>query len=89
MAGLEQVIDGGIHDTNMRNFIDSSPSLFLNLWMAASKCIMMSASAIYGTYAFAGNDGRLAPAGVEKMLEAYRQQLEQVQLAKAETQGKA
>ena len=50
---------------------------------------LMSASAIYGTYAFAGNDGRLAPAGVEKMLEAYRQQLEQVQLAKAETQGKA
>ena len=49
----------------------------------------MSASAIYGTYAFAGNDGRVAPAGVEKMLEAYRQQLEQVQLAKAETQGKA
>jgi hypothetical protein len=50
---------------------------------------LMSASAIYGTYSFAGNEGRLAPAGIEKMLEAYRQQLEQVQLAKEETRNKA
>jgi hypothetical protein len=49
---------------------------------------LMSASAIYSTYTFAGNEGRLNPAGVEKMLEAYRQQLEQVQQAKAEAQNK-
>ena len=49
---------------------------------------LMSASAIYGTYAVAGNEGRLNPTGIEKMLAAYRQQLEQVQKAKAEAQNK-
>ena len=43
---LEREISGGIEDANARDFIDSSPSLFLNLWMAASKCIMMRASGI-------------------------------------------
>jgi hypothetical protein len=46
MAGLEQSIGGGIQNAEMRDFINSSPSLFLNIWMAASKCIMMSASGI-------------------------------------------
>ena len=48
---------------------------------------LMSASALYGTYVFAGNEGRMTPAGVDKMTEAYRQQLDQVQLAKQEKQG--
>ena len=46
MSKLEQNISGGIADTGMREFIDTSPSLFLNLWMAASKCIMQRASGI-------------------------------------------
>ena len=46
MAIIEQNIDGGIVDAGMREFIDSSPSLFLNLWMVASKCIMRRASGI-------------------------------------------
>jgi hypothetical protein len=50
---------------------------------------LMSASAIYSTYVFAGNEGRLNAAGVEKLLEAYRQQLDQVQLAKAGARNKA
>lgn len=49
---------------------------------------MMTASAIYTTYVFAGNDGRVAPSGIEKLTAAYRQQLEQVQQAKQETQAK-
>ena len=65
MSGLEQVIDGGIHDTNMRNFIDSSPSLFLNLWMAASKCIMMSASAISGSSFVTAAGGNGVETGIQ------------------------
>ena len=48
---------------------------------------LMSASAIYGTYVFAGNEGQMTSAGIDKMTEAYRQQLDQVQLAKQEKQG--
>jgi hypothetical protein len=46
VAQLQQAIAGGLQDTNAREFIGASPSLFLNLWMAASKCIMMRASGI-------------------------------------------
>jgi len=43
---------------------------------------LMSASAVYATYVAAGNEGGLHPSGVEKVVDAYRQQLEQVQAAK-------
>jgi hypothetical protein len=49
---------------------------------------MMTASAIYATYVFAGNDGRLAPAGVAKLADVYRDQLERVQKAKEEKLNK-
>ena len=65
MAGLEQGIDGGIHDTNMRDFIESSPSLFLNLWMAASKCIMMNASAIPGSSFVTAAGGNGVDTGIQ------------------------
>ena len=43
---LESNVAGGITDAGTREFIDTSASIFLNLWMAASKCLMMSASAV-------------------------------------------
>jgi len=46
MAELERGIRAGIQDANSKQFIESSPSLFLNLWMAATKCIMRRASGI-------------------------------------------
>lgn len=46
MARVGQAISGGIDDANVQEFVSASPSLFLNLWMAASKCIMMRASGI-------------------------------------------
>ena len=49
---------------------------------------LMTASAVYAIYTMAGNDGLLAPEGVDKVTEAYREQLEQVQLAKRERQQK-
>ncbi len=45
---------------------------------------LMTASAVYAIYTMAGNDGLLAPAGLDKVTTAYRQQLEQVQVAKRE-----
>ena len=39
----------GIADDKVRVFLNQSPSMFLNLWMAASKCIMMAADGIAGT----------------------------------------
>ena len=46
MDTLERNIPGGISDAATREFIDTSPNLFLNLWMAASKCLMLRTSAI-------------------------------------------
>ena len=43
---------------------------------------LMTASAVYATYVAAGNEGGLAPSGVDKVTEAYRSQLEQVQKLK-------
>lgn len=39
----------GAIDTGTQEFIDTSPSMFLNLWMAASKCLMMRASGVEGS----------------------------------------
>ena len=46
MQELDERTPGGILDEDARAFMDSSPSLFLNLWMAASKCIMTCAAGI-------------------------------------------
>ena len=50
---------------------------------------MMTASAVYSTYVFAGNDGRLAPSGTVKLAEAYKQQLDRVQHVKAANEEKS
>jgi hypothetical protein len=43
---IERNITVGIIDSSTREFIDTSASIFLNLWMAASKCLMMSGSGV-------------------------------------------
>lgn len=37
---LKNRTPGGINDEDCLDFMESSPSLFLNLWMAATKCMM-------------------------------------------------
>ena len=58
MAQFESgLIDVAIDD-NTRDFMDNSPPLFLNLWMAASKCLMLRAADVDGSsfvIAAAGN----------------------------------
>ena len=73
--------------------ITSSTSIILNRRTVTARIIeaagMMTACAVYATYVFAGNDGRLAPSGTAKVAAAFQQQLDQVQRAKAASQDKA
>ena len=51
---------------------------------------LMRASCVYSTYVVAGNEGGLNESGVEKVTEAYRQQLSFIQQIKQqEGQGGA
>ena len=47
---------------------------------------MMTASAVYATFTAVGNDGSLTESGVEKMVAAYRGQMDQVQSARRREQ---
>ena len=58
MAELERGLGDYPIDDNLRDFMDNSPPLFLNLWMAASKCLMLAAAGVKGSsfvIAAAGN----------------------------------
>lgn len=43
---------------------------------------LMRASAIYATYAAAGNEGLLTASGIDKVVSAYRKGLENIQVSK-------
>jgi len=43
---------------------------------------MMTASAVYATYSVAGNTGGLNPSGVDKVVDSYRDCMNQVQEAR-------
>ena len=49
----------------------------------------MSASAVYSTYVAVGNTGGLNPSGVDKIVDAYRHQMEQVQASRKAESGEA
>lgn len=46
---LRERTPGGIQDAETLDFMASSPALFLNLWMAATKCMMTVASGVEGS----------------------------------------
>lgn len=46
---------------------------------------LMSASATYGTYMAAGNEGYLKPSGVDRLVDAYRAQVSNIQEIKRKT----
>ncbi len=50
---------------------------------------LMSASAVYSTYVAVGNTGGLNPSGVDKIVDAYRHQMEQVQASRKADSGNA
>lgn len=45
---------------------------------------LMTASGVYATYAVAGNNGGLNPSGVDKVAQAYKENLQRIQAAKRE-----
>ncbi|WP_424830304.1 DUF1116 domain-containing protein [Ruegeria sp.] len=57
---LKDRTPGGIHDPDVLEFMASSPSLFLNLWMAATKIMMKLAEGVEGSsfVTAAGGNGR-------------------------------
>ena len=62
-ALVAELIDrtpGGITDPEVLDFMHNSPSLFLNLWMAATKCMMKLAEGVKGSsfITAAGGNGR-------------------------------
>ena len=56
---------GGIKDDNALDFMHSSPSLFLNLWMAATKCIMQVCSGIEGSSLITAAGGNGVEVGIQ------------------------
>ncbi len=49
MACVESGLAGIAIDARARDFIDHSPPLFLNPWMAASKCLMLAGDGVAGS----------------------------------------
>lgn len=71
------------HDTCMRRFValanemrDSGVEANIVSWA------LMTASGIYSTYSVAGNEGGLTDSGVDRVAEAYKKNLVNIQAAK-------
>jgi hypothetical protein len=62
---LDDRTPGGITDQDVRAFIASSPSLFLNLWMAATKCMMKVAEGVEGSSFVTTAGGNGAEMGIQ------------------------
>jgi hypothetical protein len=71
------------HYDCMNRFIQLANSLKdEGMPVAVINWAMMTASAHYATYSVAGNTGGLNDSGIEKITDAYRQNLRQVQEVK-------
>ena len=77
------------HHHCMNRFIQLANSLKdEGVPVAVVNWVMMTASAHYATYSVAGNMGGLNDSGIEKITDAYRQNLRQVQdVKKAQLQA--
>lgn len=62
---LQDRTPGGIADEDIRGFMQSSPSLFLNLWMAATKCMMKVAEGVKGSSFVTAAGGNGAEVGIQ------------------------
>ncbi len=65
VAELEDRTPGGIRRDDVREFMASSPMLFLNLWMAATKCMMTLASGVEGSSFVTAAGGNGVEMGVQ------------------------
>ena len=65
VAQLERGLGDYPVDDNLRDFLHNSPPLFLNLWMAASKCLMLAASGIDGSALVTAAAGNGVDSGIQ------------------------
>ena len=72
--------DGDLHREVLNRFIDLANSLTEEgVEGRIVSAGMMSASAVYATFLAAGNQGGLTESGIDKVVDAYRSQVLQVQ----------
>jgi hypothetical protein len=78
--------DAELHHETLNRFIDLANEIKdQDVGTHVVSAALMSASAVYATYVAVGNQGGLTPSGVDKIVDAYRHQMEQVQaMRKAE-----
>ena len=65
MARVESGLGGIAIDADTRDFIDHSPPLFLNPWMAASKCLMLAGDGIAGSALVTAAGGNGVDVGIQ------------------------
>jgi len=65
VAEIDARTKGGMTNAEVRAFLDQSPSMFLNLWMAASKCLMSVASGIAGSSLITAMGGNGVEVGLQ------------------------
>jgi len=81
----EQISEQQQHQQCMQRFVDLANTLKNEgLPTRVISAALMTASGVYTTYTVAGNAGGLNDSGIEKITEAYRQNLQNIQLAKRE-----
>jgi hypothetical protein len=90
MADKEQQIDA--HNQAMGEFIQLANDLVNDKGfdMKLVSAALMAASGVYATFTAAGNQGFLAPGGVDRVAEMYRKNLAYIQQrkkAELESQG--
>ncbi len=81
--------DAELHHDTLNRFIDLANEVTgEGVGTHVVSAALMSASAVYATFVAVGNQGGLNPSGVDKIVDAYRHQLEQVQaMRKAELEA--
>ena len=65
IAELEARTPGGLRDAQVREFLAASPSMFLNLWMAATKCLMRLAEGVEGSACVTAAGGNGVETGIQ------------------------
>lgn len=81
--------DAEMHHETLNRFIDLANEVKeQGVGTHVISAALMSASAVYATYVAVGNQGGLTPSGMDKIVDAYRHQMEQVQaMRKAELEA--
>lgn len=68
------------HDDCMQRFVDLANTMKdEKVPVSVVSWALMTASGIYATYSVTGNSGGLNPTGIDKVADAYRQNLSNIQ----------